>query len=125
MDQLASRSPDFRLHNFDNQFDNTNGRFMDTAAVIKNLDLVVTIDTSIAHIAGALGVPVWVMIPYVEDFRWLWDRTDTPWYPSMKLFRQPVPNDWDAVVRSVVDELKKKQVRHRPVISFSCPKIGV
>jgi hypothetical protein len=75
-------------------FDTTHGAFVDTAAVMMNLDLVITSDTSVAHLAGALGVPVWVALPYVPDWRWLLDRSDSPWYPTMRLFRQNVPGDW-------------------------------
>lgn len=68
--------------------------FMDTAALIRSIDLVVTVDTSVAHLAGALGAPVWVLVPFAPDWRWLLDRSDTPWYRSMTLFRQHAPQDW-------------------------------
>ena len=79
--------------------------YADTAAVIENLDLVVTIDTSVAHLAGALGRPVWIMLPFSAEWRWLVGRSDSPWYPTARLFRQPAPGDWDAVVCQVVREL--------------------
>jgi len=85
-----------------NDFDHTHGRFMDTTALIMNLDLVITVDTSVAHIAGALGKPVWVLLPFVADWRWLQEQNDSPWYPSMKLFRQPVPGDWQSVIQQIV-----------------------
>jgi tetratricopeptide (TPR) repeat protein len=72
--------------------------FADTAALIANLDLVITIDTAVAHLAGALGKPVWVLLPAVADWRWLDGRDDSPWYPGMRLFRQSRPNDWANVV---------------------------
>lgn len=72
--------------------------FADTAAIISALDLVVTVDTSVAHLAGALGKPTWVMLPFAPDFRWLLGRSASPWYPSMRLFRQNRPGDWHGVV---------------------------
>lgn len=75
--------------------------FADTAALIDQLDLVVTIDSSVAHMAGALGVPCWILLSYVTDWRWLRDRADSPWYPSVRLVRQTGPGDWDGVVRRV------------------------
>lgn len=68
--------------------------FLDTAAIAANLDLVVCVDTSVAHLAGALGRPVWVLVPFAPDWRWMLDREDTPWYPTMRLFRQTRPGDW-------------------------------
>lgn len=79
------------------------GDLADTAALIATLDLVITIDTSIAHLAGALGVPTWVLLPYVADWRWLEGRDDSPWYPSMKLFRQPIAGDWGALIDSIAN----------------------
>jgi len=75
--------------------------FADTAALIAGLDLVITVDTSVAHLAAALGKPVWLMLPFAPDFRWLLDREDSPWYPNMRLFRQERPGDWDGVVRRI------------------------
>ena len=75
--------------------------FAETAAVISNLDLVITVDTSVAHLAGALGKPVWIMLPFAPDFRWLMERTDSPWYPTARLFRQPAIGDWDSVIKDV------------------------
>ncbi len=82
--------------------------FAETAAVIRNLDLVVTIDSAVAHLAGSLGAPVWVMMPRPADWRWMNDRTDTPWYPSMRLFRQPAPGDWDGVFRELTAALRER-----------------
>ncbi len=75
--------------------------FTDTAAVMMNLDLVVTSDTAIAHLAGALGVPVWVALRFIPDWRWLLDRNDSPWYPTMRLFRQDSRGDWQGVFRRI------------------------
>jgi len=98
----------FALHTFDDNFDNINGRFMDTAAVIKNCDLIITADTSIVHLAGALGAPVWVILPYTAEWRWLHDRTDSPWYANMRLFRQKEPGNWQQVMQEVVTALQEK-----------------
>ena len=77
------------------------GDFADTAAVIENLDLVVSVDTAVAHLAGALGRPAWLLLPYVPEWRWLLDREDSPWYPTMRLFRQHSAGDWRGVVERV------------------------
>jgi hypothetical protein len=74
---------------------------IDTAAAIMNLDLVISADTMVAHLAGALGRPVWTVLPYAPDFRWMLNREDTPWYPTMRLFRQHRPGDWASVVSRV------------------------
>jgi tetratricopeptide (TPR) repeat protein len=79
--------------------------FADTAALIENLDLVISVDTSIIHLAGALAKPVWVLIPKYPDFRWLLDREDSPWYPTLRLFRQQSRGDWESVVGRAAKEL--------------------
>jgi tetratricopeptide (TPR) repeat protein len=81
------------------------GDFGDVAGLIANVDLVISVDTSIAHLAGAMGVPVWILLPWNVEWRWMRDRADTPWYASARLFRQPARNDWDAVVREVLRAL--------------------
>ena len=96
-----------KIHQFDKTFDRKNGSFMDTAAVMKNMDLVITVDTSIAHLAGGLGVPVWVLLPFHPDWRWFLNRDDSPWYPTARLFRQPKNGDWEPVIKKVKEELKK------------------
>jgi tetratricopeptide (TPR) repeat protein len=75
--------------------------FSDTAALISNLDLIISVDTSVAHLAGALGKPVWVLLPFVPDWRWLLDREDSPWYPTARLFRQNRAHTWDEVITRV------------------------
>jgi tetratricopeptide (TPR) repeat protein len=79
--------------------------FNETAAVMSLLDLVISSDTAPVHLAGALGRPLWVLLQYVPDWRWLLDRDDSPWYPTARLFRQPAAGDWDSVVASVIEEL--------------------
>jgi hypothetical protein len=81
--------------------------FTDTAAAIMNLDLVIAVDTSVAHLAGALGRPVWTLIPNDSDWRWLLDREDTPWYPTMRLFRQTTHGDWSSVLSTVAVALRQ------------------
>jgi tetratricopeptide (TPR) repeat protein len=88
--------------------DDSGWDFADTAAVVKNLDLVITCDTAVAHLAGALGVPVWVALPYAPDWRWLLGRDDSPWYPTMRLFRQPRSGDWDHVFTRMARKLRKQ-----------------
>jgi hypothetical protein len=87
------------------QVDEARGAFMDTAAVMKNLDLVVTSDTALAHLAGALGVPVWLALPYAPDWRWLLNREDSPWYPNMRLFRQATVSEWEPVFGRMAERL--------------------
>ena len=81
--------------------------FADTAAVIALLDIVVSVDTAVAHLAGALGKPVVILLPYAADFRWMRGREDSPWYPTAKLFRQPAFGDWDSVIVRVREELRQ------------------
>jgi Tetratricopeptide repeat/Glycosyltransferase family 9 (heptosyltransferase) len=85
--------------------------FADTAALISCLDLVISVDTSVAHLAGALGRPVWILLPFVPDWRWLLDRDDSPWYPTARLFRQTNTRDWHSVVdhvRTALNEFGRK-----------------
>ena len=80
--------------------------FADTAALIEAMDLVISIDTAVAHLAGALAKPVWIMLAFSPDWRWLLGRDDSPWYPTARLFRQSKPGDWDGVVRDVAASLR-------------------
>jgi ADP-heptose:LPS heptosyltransferase len=75
--------------------------FAATAALIEALDLVISVDTAVAHLAGALARPVWLLLPFAGEWRWLAGRDDTPWYPTMRLFRQPAPGDWSALLDRV------------------------
>ena len=80
--------------------------FADTAALIEQLDLIVTIDTAVAHLAGALGKPVWLMLAYAPDWRWLLDRGDSPWYPTVRIFRQEQPGEWEPAVKKIAECLQ-------------------
>ncbi len=113
LEQLKDVPTSFPLHIFDDTFDETDGNFMDTVAVMQNLDLIITIDTAVAHLAGALGRKVWLLLPYSIDWRWVVGRQDTPWYPSMRIFQQPKPFDWASVMRQVYDELAKVMAQRK------------
>jgi hypothetical protein len=80
---------------------------LDTAALIQQLDLVITVDTMTAHLAGALGVPVWILLPYRADWRWMLRRDDSPWYPTARLFRQSTPGDWRPVVETITARISR------------------
>jgi hypothetical protein len=99
--QADQPPPGLRLISLSHQIQD----FADTAAIMELMDLVITTDTSVAHLAGALGRPVWLMLQFVPDWRWLLNRQDSPWYPSMRLFRQPALGDWDSVIAQVVHAL--------------------
>jgi hypothetical protein len=77
----------------------------ETAALVATLDLVITTDTCIAHLAGAMAKPVWILLPHLSDWRWMQDRETTPWYPTARLFRQPAPGDWASVLNRVISQL--------------------
>jgi len=81
--------------------------FAETAALIENLELVISVDTAVAHLAGAMGKPVWLLVPFPPDWRWLLGRADSPWYPTIRLFRQEPGGDWDGVIRRVAAELSR------------------
>ncbi|HUY35897.1 MAG TPA: tetratricopeptide repeat-containing glycosyltransferase family protein [Pirellulales bacterium] len=102
LEELAGRFP---VTSLGTQLDETSGAFMDTAAVLANVDLLVTVDTAIAHLAGAMGVRTWLALHLTPDYRWMLDRDDSPWYPSMRLFRQQAIGDWDGVFGRIAVEL--------------------
>ena len=108
LDQLKDISSLFNIHIFDDSFDVTHGSFIDTAAVIQNLDLVISTDTATAHLAGALGKPVWLLLPYASDWRWILGKKESPWYPTMHIFKQSEPFDWESVIDDVLDVFKKE-----------------
>ena len=103
-EQAKSPPAGMMLHDFTNDLVD----YMDTAALIENLDLVIAADTSVSHLAGALGKPVWLLNRFDTCWRWLLERDDSPWYPTMRIFRQPEPGDWASVVRSVADALRTR-----------------
>lgn len=107
-DKSSNNDLSTKIYQFDADFDNSHGRFMDTAAVMKNLDLIITVDTSVAHLAGGLGVPVWIVLPFPAEWRWLQNRNDSPWYPSMRLFRQKQFSDWNTVIEELMSALQEK-----------------
>ncbi|MFD1627009.1 tetratricopeptide repeat protein [Azospirillum griseum] len=80
--------------------------FADTAAILANIDLLISVDTAVVHLAGAMGVPVWLLLPHAPDWRWLLNRDDSPWYPSLRLFRQPRPGDWETTLGRVAATLR-------------------
>jgi hypothetical protein len=99
--QVEGLSKEIVVTNLGEEFED----FTDTAGAIENMDLVISVDTSVAHLVGAMGKPVWVLLPFAPDWRWLLDREDSPWYPTMRLFRQRKQGDWDDVFRRVAEEL--------------------
>jgi tetratricopeptide (TPR) repeat protein len=105
-DQLAAVADRFDLIDLGGRFDPAN--FEDAAAVVKSLDLVITVCTGMAHLAGALAAPAWVALTYAADWRWLVDREDSPWYPTLRLFRQKRRGDWDDVFQCMAAELANK-----------------
>jgi Flp pilus assembly protein TadD len=107
VDQLAALGGKFPVVDVARDFDETPGVLLDTAAVMKNLDLVITCDTSIGHLAGALGVPVWIALQAVPAWRWLLDGEDTAWYPTARLFRQILFGSWDQPFRRMAGALRK------------------
>ncbi len=111
-EQLKELDNSVIIHDLGPDFDNDHGRFMDTAAVIKNLDLIITVDTSISHFAAALGAPTWIILPEPADWRWMLKRNDTPWYPNVRLFRQPRIGDWTAVIQNIIDALSTLLASH-------------
>jgi hypothetical protein len=103
LQKVAAGAPDLEMVEL---LDETSD-FQDTAAILLNLDLLISVDTSVAHLAGALGRPVWTMLPFAPDWRWMLDRPDTPWYPSMRLYRQTRRKDWTGVLQRVRGDIGK------------------
>lgn len=113
--------PSLTIHDLGAEFDD----LADTAAAIAALDLVITVDTAVAHLTGALGKPVWIMLSYAPDWRWLLDRSDSPWYPSARLFRQSHAGDWGGVVADVIVALKALIPTTAPPAPLAPKLIGI
>ena len=91
--------------------------FADTAHLIQQLDLVISVDTAVAHLAGALGKPTWLLLAHNADFRWMHQRSDTPWYPGMRLFRQPKRGDWPGLMAEVQEALNQLFLLNLPPLA--------
>lgn len=107
--QKEIRDTDRQILNLDKKIRHFGGAFqdfLDTAALCDSMDLVISVDTSVAHLAGALGKPTWIMLPHNSDWRWLLEREDSPWYPSVKLYRKPTTGSWDAIMSRIQKDLK-------------------
>lgn len=99
---------DFPIQRLPEGFDAGSDAFVDTAALMMSLDLIITCDTSVAHLAGALGCPVWMALPYCSEMRWMLGQKDTPWYPTMRIFRQKREGDWANVFQEMAAELRAR-----------------
>jgi tetratricopeptide (TPR) repeat protein len=119
-EQLAELAPELQITDLGSQISSD---FRDTAAALANLDLVVSVDTAVAHLAGALGVPVWLLLPFNPDWRWLREREDSVWYPTARLFRQQRWGDWDGVVARVAEALRHQA--HRPLLQRFALRVGL
>jgi hypothetical protein len=104
-EELAALGDRFRVTDLGGRFDPES--LADAAAAIQSLDLIVTVDSALAHVAGALGTPVWVAVPFSPDWRWQLEREDSPWYPTLRLFRQRLPGQWPEVFERIAVELRK------------------
>jgi hypothetical protein len=111
VEQLRNVARSWPIVELGDEIDKAAGAFMDTAAIMKNLDLVITSDTAAAHLAGALGVKVWVALQMVPEWRWMLAREDSPWYPTMRLFRQTRLGDWPEVFGRIAGALERLVAR--------------
>ena len=120
VEEIADWPGELQIETLGEAFDAGSDAFLDTAAVIETLDLVITIDTSVAHLAGALGKPVWVALKHVPEWRWLLERADHPWYPTARLFRQERRGDWDGLFLQMAQalglQLQKKTLEAAPIL---------
>jgi hypothetical protein len=108
VEQLANLPDGMIVETLPKDFDSAENAFLDSAAVMKCVDLVISSDTALTYLAGALGVRTWLPLKYVPDWRWMLDRDDSPWYPQHTLFRQPQLNDWLSVFNNMRDLLNKR-----------------
>ncbi|MGA9530327.1 MAG: tetratricopeptide repeat-containing glycosyltransferase family protein [Candidatus Babeliales bacterium] len=122
IEQITKREGGFPLTIFTDNFDTSHGRFMDTAAIMKLLDLIITVDTSIAHLAGGLGCKVWLLLPKPADWRWMLNETETPWYPNVRLFRQQERGNWHDVFQQVQEALEEEMEKHNTCNHKICNK---
>jgi hypothetical protein len=104
--EQLSQLPTGSIIDLGDELDRAEGAFMDTAAIIKHLDLVISSDTSVPHLAGALAAPTWVVLPWAAEWRWFEDREDSPWYPTMRLLRQRSAGDWAELFERVAAALR-------------------
>ncbi len=108
-EQVEELAEEITIKNLGIEFED----FTDTGAVIENLDLVISVDTSVLHLVGAMGKPVWALLPFAPDWRWMLNRQDSPWYPTMKLFRQKNWGQWEPVFQEVAEELRTMAKKHK------------
>jgi hypothetical protein len=106
VEQLRKQGHRFAVVDLASQFEDAAGPFTDVAAVLPALDLVIGCDSALVHLAGAMGLPVWVLLSTVSDWRWLREREDSPWYPSLRLFRQRTVHDWGEVFQRVLEAVR-------------------
>jgi hypothetical protein len=119
LEQLPGIAGKFEVVDLGSKLDIESGPFLDTAAVMKNLELFITSDTAVAHLAGSLGVPIWMGLSTAPDWRWMTKREDCAWYPSMRIFRQTSPMDWGPVFARMAVELRKLVPSNLPTRSVS------
>jgi len=108
-EQVDELADEMTITNLGTEFED----FTDTAAAIENLDLVISVDTSVLHLAGAMGKPAWALLPFAPEWRWMLNRQDSPWYPTMKLFRQKKWGQWESVFQDVAEELRTTAAKHK------------
>jgi ADP-heptose:LPS heptosyltransferase len=102
IEQINNWPEDLELINLGQEFED----FTDTAAAIENMDLTISVDTSVIHLAGAMGKNAWALIPYEPDWRWMLNRQDSPWYPTIRLFRQKQHGNWEELFHRVADRVE-------------------